>query len=82
MSAIPAPRRPGLVVALGDPAALAGYALAGVQVRAAVEAADVRRTWSRLGADVAVVLLTPQAAEALGPRAAALSGPMAVVLPP
>jgi len=49
------------IVAIGSAAELAGYALAGVEVIAAIEPGAVRRAWSELGDDVGLVLLTADA---------------------
>ena len=47
--------------AIGDGRRLAGYALAGVEVHDAVEAADVEAALASLGEDVALLVLTPEA---------------------
>ena len=59
------------VVAIGERSRVEGLALAGVQVVVAEEPAAVAAAWDSLGADVAVAVLTPAAAEAL----AGLDGP-------
>ncbi|WP_432826552.1 V-type ATP synthase subunit F [Dactylosporangium sp. CA-092794] len=69
----------GAVVAIGDPARLRGYALAGVTVVPATSPAGARAAWRALGADVAVVVLTRPAAAAIGPVTGPL--PMLAVLP-
>jgi vacuolar-type H+-ATPase subunit F/Vma7 len=53
------------VVAIGEEAALAGYALAGVEVVGAVDPAAVVDAWKALDADVGLVLLTAAARSAL-----------------
>lgn len=53
------------IVAIGGAAELGGYGLAGADVVDAPEPEDVRRAWEALGADVALVLLTPGARAAL-----------------
>lgn len=68
------------VAAIGERVRVSGFALAGVLVRDAECAADARRAWGALPADVAVVLLTPAAAAALAAERAA-NWPMHVVLP-
>lgn len=75
-------RRPdtGRVVAIGSAVELAGYALAGVEVIAATEPAAVRRAWSELGDDVALVLLTADARREL-PEPIARLGVLWAVLP-
>ncbi len=55
-------------VAIGEEVLVAGYALAGVDVRAAQDADAVRDAWERLPADVACLILTPAARAALGAR--------------
>jgi vacuolar-type H+-ATPase subunit F/Vma7 len=67
------------VVALGEEHRVEGFALAGVEVVAAADAQAVRDAWAALAADVAVVILTPAAADALGPGLA--PRPIRVVLP-
>lgn len=52
------------VVALGESARVAGYALAGVVVLA-TDAAGARAAWGQVPDDVALILLTPAAAAAL-----------------
>jgi vacuolar-type H+-ATPase subunit F/Vma7 len=56
------------VAAVGAWAALAGYALAGVEVVEADDPAAVRRAWAELPADVGLVLLTQAARTALPER--------------
>jgi vacuolar-type H+-ATPase subunit F/Vma7 len=70
------------VVALGEPAALAGFRMAGVRVLSADGPDEVRRAWDSLPADVGLVILTSQAAEALPDSAEIVRGPLVVVLPP
>ena len=53
------------IVAIGSELALAGYALAGVDVLEADEPDDVRQAWDDLGADTGLVLLTHEARRAL-----------------
>ena len=54
------------IVALGEAHRVEGFALAGAGVVTADGAEAVRRAWAILDDDVAVVILTPGAAEALG----------------
>ncbi|TCC21603.1 V-type ATP synthase subunit F [Kribbella sindirgiensis] len=68
------------VAVLGEPIRTAGYGLAGITLLAATTAEEVRRQWRELPADVGIVLLTPAAAEALGPLD--ISQVLTVVLPP
>jgi vacuolar-type H+-ATPase subunit F/Vma7 len=53
------------IVAIGQATALAGYALAGVDVVEANDRDDVRRAWEQLGREVGLVLLTADARAAL-----------------
>jgi len=71
----------GGIVALGEPATVRGFALAGVRVLPAVTAEEVGRAWAALPAGTAVVLLTGAASEALGAAAAAPHGPLIAVIP-
>lgn len=74
----------GRVAAIGAPVRVDGLALAGVLVLAAESDAEVRARWAALPEDVAVVLLTPQAASAL-PSDRPADGsprPLTVVMPP
>jgi vacuolar-type H+-ATPase subunit F/Vma7 len=69
----------GRVAAIGEAVRVQGMGLAGVLVLPGEEPDDVRACWASLPADVAVVLLTPGAAEVIGPdRLARLT----VVMPP
>jgi vacuolar-type H+-ATPase subunit F/Vma7 len=54
-----------IVAAIGSPAMVRGYALAGVRVLPAEDADEVREAWRSLPADVGLVVLTEQAAQAL-----------------
>jgi vacuolar-type H+-ATPase subunit F/Vma7 len=54
------------VVAIGEEALLAGYALVGVTVVAARDAAAARAAWETLPSDAQLVLLTAAARAALG----------------
>lgn len=56
--------------AIGEDARLAGYALAGVQVIAAEDATAALAAWDRLPDDIACLILTPAARDALGTRLA------------
>lgn len=56
----------GSVVVLGERSRVAGFALAGARVAPAEDAQAVRAAWESLEQDVAVVVLTPAAAAALG----------------
>ncbi|MDE3085296.1 MAG: hypothetical protein KGJ77_00895 [Acidobacteriota bacterium] len=54
-----------VVAVLGEPATVAPFALAGARVLGAEHPEEARRQWRSLGADVALVVLTPRAAEAV-----------------
>jgi vacuolar-type H+-ATPase subunit F/Vma7 len=56
------------VVAIGESSRLAGFALAGVDVRDAGDEEAVRAAWNALDGDVGLLILTPQAEAAPGPR--------------
>jgi vacuolar-type H+-ATPase subunit F/Vma7 len=71
----------GGVAALGERARVVGFGLAGALVRVAESPDAVRAAWSALPGDVAVVVLTPAAAEALGAERAR-GWPVTVVMPP
>ncbi len=68
------------VVAIGESVSVRGYALAGVHVSVAEDAAAVRRAWADLPPDTAVVILTAAAAAVLDPPPTG-SEPLTVVLP-
>jgi vacuolar-type H+-ATPase subunit F/Vma7 len=68
------------VAVLGERALIQGYALVGAHVLVAETAERVRQRWSDLHPDVRVVILTPAAAAALGPRTVR-DAPMTVVMP-
>ncbi|MBF4764514.1 hypothetical protein ISU07_15380 [Nocardioides islandensis] len=53
------------VAVIGERSRVQGFGLAGAEVRPAAGPAEVRAAWSGLGADVAVVVLTPAAAAVL-----------------
>ena len=68
----------GRVAAIGEAIRVQGFALAGVLTMPGDTPADARASWADLPPDVDVVILTPQAAEAL---ATTRSGPLKVVMP-
>ncbi|MFI1200807.1 hypothetical protein K2224_38500 (plasmid) [Streptomyces sp. BHT-5-2] len=72
----------GVVVAIGERARTAGFALAGAQVGPADDPDRVRAFWRELPADAALVVLTPAAAAALGPEVLDAAEPLTVVMPP
>lgn len=55
------------VVAIGESERVRGFALAGVEVTVAEDAAGARAAWDALAADVGLVILTSAAHAALGP---------------
>lgn len=71
----------GTVAALGEPALLQGYRLAGAVLFPASSEAEIRTAWSTLPDTVAAVVLTPAAAEVLAGDLADPSAPLTVVLP-
>lgn len=73
----------GTVAAIGARTDVGGLALAGVDVLVAEDPEAVRRAWRALPATVALVLLTPAAAEALGDAVTAPvpDRPLTVVMP-
>ncbi|MGW2747397.1 V-type ATP synthase subunit F [Streptomyces sp. NPDC001450] len=71
------------VAAIGERTRVCGLALAGVDVLVAEDPDAVRRTWRTLSGTVGLVILTAEAAEALGAEATAPapSRPLTVVMP-
>jgi vacuolar-type H+-ATPase subunit F/Vma7 len=69
----------GCLVVIGESFRVEGFRLAGAFVLPAEDDEAARRAWEGLEPDVAVAVLTPRAAEAIGPRRA---GPLTVVMPP
>lgn len=70
----------GAIVVIGEPALVAGYAMAGATTMPAQGADDVRRAWDSLPSGTALVIVTAAAADALG---SLLSGadPLTAVMP-
>jgi len=68
-------------VAIGERRRLAGFALAGVDVRAAESTQAAHDEWEALGRDVDLVILTPAAAAALEPKRAEREDVVWVTLP-
>jgi vacuolar-type H+-ATPase subunit F/Vma7 len=73
----------GTVAAIGARTGVCGLALAGVDVLVAEEPEAVRRAWRALPGTTGLVILTAEAAEALGAEAtvSAPSRPLTVVMP-
>lgn len=69
------------VVVLGERPLIQGFALAGGLLLVADTPDQARQQWERLPAGVRVVLLTPNAAEALSVARDAPDAPMTVVMP-
>ncbi len=72
----------GRVVALGEAVRVEGFALAGATVLVADVPDAVCRTWESLPDDVAVVLLTTDAAAVLAQGEAAPKDVLIAVMPP
>jgi len=72
----------GGVVVLGEAVRVEGFALAGATVLVAEVPDAVCRTWDSLPDDVAVVLLTTNAAAALADGAAPRKDVLTAVMPP
>jgi vacuolar-type H+-ATPase subunit F/Vma7 len=53
------------IVAIGDRNQLAGYGLAGVDVKHATDPDEVREAWHGIGSDVELVLITFEASQVL-----------------
>ncbi|HUY70604.1 MAG TPA: hypothetical protein VMU58_03615 [Gaiellaceae bacterium] len=68
-------------VAIGESARVAGYALAGVEVRAVEGPVAALDAWRTLDDDTQLVLLTSAAAQALDTLLTAAPGRIWVVLP-
>lgn len=68
-------------VAIGDELRLAGYALAGAEVRHAVTPAEVEAAWAGLDRDVGLLVLTPESYTALEPLLAERGGLVWAVVP-
>jgi vacuolar-type H+-ATPase subunit F/Vma7 len=69
------------VVAIGNELRLAGYALAGAEVRHAASPAETLAAWESLAEDAGVLVLTPEAFAALERRLAERAELVWAVLP-
>ncbi len=58
----------GGIVVIGEPALVAGYAMAGATTMPARGPDEVRRAWEALPSGTTLVILTAAAADALGGR--------------
>jgi vacuolar-type H+-ATPase subunit F/Vma7 len=71
------------VAVIGEEPRVQGFALAGAEVCPATDPGEVRAAWAGLADDVAVVVLTPLAADALATTLDTTSGHrLTVVMPP
>ncbi|MET7339364.1 V-type ATP synthase subunit F [Nonomuraea sp. NPDC005650] len=68
-----------IVAVIGEAVRVVGFRLAGAVVLPADTPGAARAAWASLGDDVAVVILTPEAAEAVGEQAGER---LTVVMPP
>lgn len=71
----------GVIVALGERRFVGAFALAGAQVRPAEDPEGARGAWDSLGPGVGLVILSANAAAALGDRIDDVGSPLTVVLP-
>lgn len=71
----------GSVAVIGEPALVAGYALAGARVLAATGPDEVQAAWDSLAADIDVVVLTATAAKLINDRSGSAATPLSVVMP-
>jgi len=72
----------GRLVVLGETARVSGFALGGATVVTAEDPDAVRRAWTSLASDAAVVVLTARAAAALDDDMLMGSRVLSVVMPP
>ncbi|MFC7483331.1 hypothetical protein ACFQX7_29590 [Luedemannella flava] len=71
----------GGVVAIGEAQLVADFALAGVAVHVADSPADAVAAWRALADSTALVILSPTAAQAIGPTSPGPGRPVVAVLP-
>jgi vacuolar-type H+-ATPase subunit F/Vma7 len=69
------------VAVIGERTRVTGYALGGAVVLVAESDDEMRAAWNGLPTDVAVVVLTKRAADAVGHDRASGRRPLSVVLP-
>jgi vacuolar-type H+-ATPase subunit F/Vma7 len=69
------------IAAIGERDRVAGFAFAGVQVRAAEDPDTVRAAWRALPADIALLILTRSAQAALRDELDGHGRPLCVVMP-
>ncbi len=70
----------GAIVVIGEPALVAGYAMAGATTMSARGADEVRRAWESLPSGTTLVILTAAAAGALGGQLSE-ADPLTAVMP-
>jgi vacuolar-type H+-ATPase subunit F/Vma7 len=70
------------VVVIGEETRIQGFALAGVATRPAETDEETRMAWHSLGDEVAVVILTPRAADRLAGHLEQRPEVLTVVMPP
>lgn len=70
------------VAVIGEEARIHGFALAGVATHPAENDEEARSAWRSLGTDVAVVILTPSAADRLAGQLDQRPEVLTVVMPP
>jgi vacuolar-type H+-ATPase subunit F/Vma7 len=71
----------GRIAVVGERTRVAGFALAGVSVFPAEDAAAVRAAWQDLPSGLDLVILTPAAAQALDPVELDTPRPLVAVMP-
>jgi vacuolar-type H+-ATPase subunit F/Vma7 len=72
----------GHIAAIGERTRVAGLATAGVTVLVAEHPDAVRDAWRELPTGVSLVILTPAAADVIGPALEESALPLAAVMPP
>jgi vacuolar-type H+-ATPase subunit F/Vma7 len=70
----------GVIVVIGEPALVAGYAMAGATIMPVRGPDEVRRAWETLPSGTTLVILTASAADALGGRLSE-PDPLTAVMP-
>jgi vacuolar-type H+-ATPase subunit F/Vma7 len=70
------------IVVIGAESLIRGYGLAGAALMPAADADAVRRAWRTLPGDVALVILTADAARALDERDRESTWPLSAVMDP
>ena len=70
------------IAVIGEPTRVGGFALAGAVVCPAETAEQSQQAWQALPVDVAVVVMTASAADAIGADRHRPGAPLTVVAPP